>query len=168
MLLLSMTGRKMNNNSPPQTLNGFSVRPASLADAEMIAEIEAVAFEPMLDRLWGAEAVKAHLGAGKGLIGVCEGEVAAYALWRVAADEAELLKIATSPKWRRRGFCAILLNMVLKEGRTLGAASFFLEVREMNAPARALYKKAGFVDVGLRRNYYESGHDAAVMQLDLC
>jgi ribosomal-protein-alanine N-acetyltransferase len=43
----------------------------------------------------------------------------------------------------------------------------FLEVDENNAPARALYRRAGFADVGRRKSYYQSGASALVLRRDL-
>ena len=47
------------------------------------------------------------------------------------------------------------------------AATMFLEVSEANAPARALYRRLGFAEVGRRPRYYDDGGDALVLRLPL-
>ena len=80
---------------------------------------------------------------------------------RPVAGEAEILTVAVDPFARRRGVARRLLRAVLEAmpGR------IWLEVRRSNAAAQRLYAQLGFVDVGLRRNYYSRPtEDALVMQ----
>ena len=90
-----------------------------------------------------------------------------FVMGRVVADEAELLTIAVAPDRRGRGIAWALMQRFLDELAHRNAAHVFLEVAQSNAPARALYRKAGFSDGGLRRGYYHdsTGHpfDAIVM-----
>jgi ribosomal-protein-alanine N-acetyltransferase len=60
-----------------------------------------------------------------------------------------------------------LLDLNLRRLAGLGARTVFLEVDENNAPARALYRRAGFADVGRRKSYYQSGANALVLRRDL-
>jgi len=83
--------------------------------------------------------------------------------WRVT-DEVHLLNVAVHPAWRRRGVGRRLVEAVLEEGRATHARSVFLEVRAGNAPARRLYARLGFGELGLRRGYYGVGQDAIVME----
>lgn len=89
-------------------------------------------------------------------------KIVGYALGRVVADEAELLKICVLSGWRKQGIAEKLLRALLKKMRENGAAACFLEVRSKNAPALALYQKMGFEQIALRRNYYPDD-DAVVM-----
>ena len=91
-----------------------------------------------------------------------DGIIVGYALGRVVADEAELLKICVLSGWRKQGIAEKLLGSLLKKMRENGAAACFLEVRSKNAPALALYQKMGFEQIALRRNYYPDD-DAVVM-----
>ena len=79
-----------------------------------------------------------------------------FVLSRLAADEAEVLAIATDPAFRRHGIARTLLGAHL--GRLQGAAVkvLFLEVDEQNSPARALYARFGFEMVGRREGYYRT------------
>ena len=79
---------------------------------------------------------------------------AGFALYRVAADEAELLTVSVLPEARRAGRGRALLAASEAGARAAGAKRLFLEVGESNAPARALYAGAGYREVGRRKGYY--------------
>lgn len=81
--------------------------------------------------------------------------VAAFALYRIVAGEGELLNLAVSRDHRRRGFALQLLQALFAL-----APIWHLEVRESNAPAIALYTRAGFHRIGRRANYYSDGEAA--------
>ncbi|MFN0104275.1 MAG: GNAT family N-acetyltransferase [Bryobacteraceae bacterium] len=89
-----------------------------------------------------------------------EGVVAGFAVWRgVGEGEWELLNIAVDERFRRLGVGRELLG-ALPPGRV------FIEVRESNAAARALYHNVGFTVLGKRREYYYSpNEDGIVMEL---
>lgn len=92
-----------------------------------------------------------------------DGKIVGYALGRVVADEAELLKICVLSEWRKQGIAEKMLGRLLGKMRENGAAACFLEVRSKNAPALALYEKLGFQKIALRRDYYPDD-DAVVMK----
>ncbi|WP_341894250.1 tRNA (adenosine(37)-N6)-threonylcarbamoyltransferase complex dimerization subunit type 1 TsaB [Ferrovibrio terrae] len=103
------------------------------------------------------------------LLGVTDGDQpAGFILLRQAADEAEVITLAVHPRQQRRGVARRLLNVGLDKMAGLGATQCFLEVAEDNAPARALYQAAGFIDVGRRSGYYRDAaggaRDAIVMR----
>jgi ribosomal-protein-alanine N-acetyltransferase len=90
-----------------------------------------------------------------------------FILSRLAAGEAEILSIAIAPNRRGRGFSRTLLDLHLRRLAGLGARTIFLEVDNTNAPARALYRRAGFYEVGQRQGYYAGGVAALVLRRDL-
>jgi [ribosomal protein S18]-alanine N-acetyltransferase len=97
-----------------------------------------------------------------------DGELLGWAGVMVIADAAEILTVGVVPSARRRGIARRLLDALLAEAKTRGALEAFLEVRVDNDAARMLYETAGFVDVGLRRGYYDAGRvDAVVMKRDV-
>jgi ribosomal-protein-alanine N-acetyltransferase len=72
------------------------------------------------------------------------------------------------PEWRRRRIGRLLLDAGLEALLGRGAEEVFLEVRESNAGALALYQAAGFRAVGQRAAYYRSPReDALVLRTDL-
>lgn len=76
----------------------------------------------------------------------------AFALLRRAADEVEVLTIATAPEMQRKGLARALLIRALQA--QTGASACFLEVAASNHGAQALYAGLGFAEVGRRRHYY--------------
>ncbi len=94
-----------------------------------------------------------------------------FILSRIAADEAEILTIAVDPDCRGRGLARLLLGHHAPELARRGVGRLFLEVEEDNAPALALYRRAGFRQVGERAGYYPkpdgSRARALVMRLEL-
>ena len=77
---------------------------------------------------------------------------------RRIADEAEILTLATHPEAQGAGRATALLAAALDTERAAGATSVFLEVAEDNAAARALYDRAGFIQVAERKDYYKSAN----------
>ncbi len=82
------------------------------------------------------------------------GEIQGYAILMLAVDEAELLDIAIDAAMQRMGLGRKLLEEMLSLARLAGMRRMVLEVRASNAPAIALYRSAGFGQIGLRRGYY--------------
>jgi [ribosomal protein S18]-alanine N-acetyltransferase len=134
-------------------------------DAAAIAAVHAASFQ----RGWGEDEfhrlmldhtfVAHRAAAGRTLMG--------FILSRMAVDEAEILSIAIAPAWRRRGFARPLLDLHLRRLAGLSIRAVFLEVDEHNTPARQLYRRAGFVEVGRRQGYYDTGANALVLRRDL-
>ena len=94
-----------------------------------------------------------------------------FILARLAADEAEILTVAVSPRNRRTGLGWRLMGAVVSQLRAEGIEKLFLEVDEGNASAIALYNKMGFAKVAERAAYYQrdggARSAALVMRLDL-
>ena len=93
-----------------------------------------------------------------------------FSLVRSIAGESELLLLAVLPGWHREGIGTRLLDDFIDRARLDGLARVHLEVRDGN-PAEAMYRAAGFVPVGRRRNYYRGldrlRFDALTYALDL-
>lgn len=84
-----------------------------------------------------------------------------FALAWAAAGESELLTLAVVPEARRRGVGAALVTAACAAALARGARAMHLEVAEDNAPARALYAKLGYAEVGRRIGYYARASGAA-------
>lgn len=105
-----------------------------------------------------------------GFVLVCEANarVVAFMAARQVTDEAEILNIAVRPDSRRKGIASALLLAALEKFRRSAIARVFLELRESNLPARALYNRHGFVPSGRRKAYYPNPtEDALCMQKEL-
>lgn len=117
---------------------------------EALAALHAAAFTDT-PRPWSA-AELAGLLAEPNLLLAAEPD--GFGLVRLAGPEAELLTLAVAPAARRRGVASRLLERLCGEAAALGAGEMLLEVAVPNAAARALYHRAGFVEVGRRPRYY--------------
>jgi ribosomal-protein-alanine N-acetyltransferase len=83
-------------------------------------------------------------------------------------DEAHLGNLAVDPGYRRRGIAQRLLEDLVAAARRRGGRRVTLEVRASNAEARKFYAGIGFIDVAMRKSYYRSPiEDAIVMLLTL-
>src|SRR5437870_6612849 len=102
---------------------------------------------------------------GSTVVHVCQqdGAVVAVVRWRNLGAEAEILDIAVAEKHRRHGHARFLLEKFLELARQHGIRDVFLEVRESNFPAIALYREFGFSTSGRRLNYYQHAKEAAVL-----
>lgn len=89
-----------------------------------------------------------------------------FIVWRVVADEAEIITIGVHPDARRGGIAAAMLVLAENDAKKRGASKMFLEVAENNHPARAMYERNGFVQIGVRPKYYD-GIDAILMEKKL-
>jgi ribosomal-protein-alanine N-acetyltransferase len=87
-------------------------------------------------------------------------------VWR-AEDELHLANIAVAPEVRHQGIGAELLRVVLDHGRELVAKRIYLEVRVGNLVAQQFYRKFGFFQTYLRREYYPDKEDALVLEREL-
>lgn len=153
-------------------MNARTFRPIGAPEFERAAALHRRAFEPLGERPWTCRDI-AELLASPGVAGLLlrvDGRDDGFALWRTAADEAELLTIAVQVDRRRHGHGRALLEAVIARARASGALKLFLEVDIDNAAARSLYSQVGFVEVGRRAAYYErhtGSADALVLRLTL-
>ncbi|MFL5576520.1 MAG: ribosomal protein S18-alanine N-acetyltransferase [Gemmatimonadaceae bacterium] len=157
---------------------GALIRLATRADLARVYEIERASFSDPWTRDSFASllanprvyfAVAERGGArAAGARAARDADVVGYVVAWLVVDEAEIANIAVSPDARGDGIGARLLDAALGVAVGRGAATAYLEVRESNAPARALYASRGFSPVGRRRNYYRRPvEDALVLRLDL-
>ncbi|NLT09143.1 MAG: ribosomal protein S18-alanine N-acetyltransferase [Ruminococcus sp.] len=79
-----------------------------------------------------------------------------------AVGEGDITSVAVHPEYRRRGLAESLIKE-FERSLPANTESIFLEVRESNAPAISLYEKCGFVRLAVRRNFYDSPRENAVV-----
>lgn len=93
--------------------------------------------------------------------------VIGYSAATGAWEDGEILSVAVDGKARRRGIGGLLLDSAIAALKDQLVARVFLEVRESNSAAIALYKSRGFEQLSIRRNYYRRPvENALVMRLD--
>ncbi len=135
---------------------------ATAADAEALARLHAAAFPP--GAAWSAGTMATLLGM-EGVVGLWA--PGGFILARRVLDEAEILTLAVDPGRRRQGLGEALVETAAVVTAAAGARVMFLEVAEDNAPAMALYAKAGFAQAGRRRDYYAPGVHAWLLRRSL-
>jgi [ribosomal protein S18]-alanine N-acetyltransferase len=142
------------------------LRPATAEDLDAVVMIERVSFS---DPPWSRRSFASLLGDARVRFtvaclpaGVEPGVVGYVVIW-VVADEAELANLAVAPGRRREGIGRCLLDWAMAEARAGGATSLYLEVRESNVAARALYGGRGFLAVGRRPSYYRNPPEDALL-----
>lgn len=132
--------------------------------AERIAQLEKITFSDP----WTKESLIESLERNDTRFLVClENDVpVGYVGSYVGIDSLDITSVAVFPEYRRRGIAEMMLNELIAIAREFEKENIFLEVRESNAPAIALYKKLGFCVVGKRRGFYSlPREDALVMSL---
>ena len=133
-------------------------------DAALLSELHGFVFQ---DESWSEADWRALLGI-PGAFGwlLSDGtDPVAFLLGRHAGGEAEVLTLGVRPEARRSGHAVELLQLFKERLRQEGVGVAYLEVAESNEAALALYRKAGFFEVGKRDGYYRrgSGRESALI-----
>ena len=89
--------------------------------------------------------------------------VVGYISYTVILDECQIVNVATSPSFRKMGIGSKIIEAFLCELKSEGVKSAFLEVRESNLPAINLYKKFGFLEIGVSKNHYSKPTENAIL-----
>jgi ribosomal-protein-alanine N-acetyltransferase len=152
---------------------GITVRWAARRDLADIVRIERESFSDP----WTADSFEQAMWAERMRVLVAEEQRGAgaggttlvgYVLALQLGPEGEIADLAVAPDARRRGVGGALLDRISVELQGEGVRALFLEVRESNAAARALYESRGFAPVGRRRGYYlHPREDALLLRRDL-
>jgi ribosomal-protein-alanine N-acetyltransferase len=136
----------------------FHIREAVPADLDALVAIEDQAF---VGPNWRRDDFLKY----ECLVAEAEGRIAGFLVSRevFAGDplnpaQREILNIAVANEFRRQGLATSLIQKIVRTGEEL-----FLEVRESNMPARRLYRKLGFVELGTRPKYYQNPVETAIV-----
>jgi ribosomal-protein-alanine N-acetyltransferase len=92
-----------------------------------------------------------------------EGSVCGLVVFRIIADETEILNLAVDSSQRRRGTGSRLIQDVIAASNVGGVRKIFLEVWESNGAARSFYARMGFTETGRRRQYYRQPVEDALV-----
>lgn len=150
--------------SEAETAAALRFRPFVAADLEAALRIEAVSYpHPWSRRMFEEEIENPNTVA---LAAEEDGRLVGYALGWVIVDDLHVNNIAIDHDRRHAGRGSALLAALFRAAAALGARRATLEVRPSNAAALALYRRAGFREVGVRKRYYEDGEDALLLWLD--
>jgi len=152
---LGLMHRALIRELLPQRL---ALRPGVETDVDAIRRIQA-------GSLPGSRWDALHYLRHELYVAAWDGIVVGFIVARITAPgEREILNIAVDPAHRNCGIGAVLLHRLLASA----TGEVFLEVRESNKSAQRLYRRIGFLDVGLRPQYYEDPpEDALIMRVVL-
>ena len=97
------------------------------------------------------------------LVAVDGDAVAGYVGSQTVCNETDMMNVAVTAAYRRRGIAEKLVLALVEELKAMESHSLTLEVRASNAPAISLYQKLGFVQTGCRKNYYRNPREDALI-----
>lgn len=137
------------------------VSPVALTAADEAAAW--AVYHAVFPHQWSREGFAGLYRAGASLGVYHEGALAGVVLWRVIADEAELLTLAVAEAARRSGLGRALMEGMHRALAEAGIRAVHLEVAAGNHAARALYAALGYGQTGLRRGYYPGGEDGLTL-----
>jgi len=137
-----------------------AIRSASLNDVPAILAIEGQA--PGAAH-WTSEQYKKLVGSGVVLVAEEEGQLCGFVCAKAVAGEWEIENVVVAAAFLRRGIANELVRELIHRAANEAASAILLEVRESNLPARRLYEKLGFCEVGHRRVYYRNPVEDAIL-----
>jgi ribosomal-protein-alanine N-acetyltransferase len=138
----------------------IAVRPATSSE---VAAILAIERQSPSAAHWTSEQYNNLLRNGVVLVSEEAGKLAGFICAKAVAGEWEIENVVVAPEFLRRGIASRLLSRLIQQARNAEASAILLEVRESNEPARRLYEKHDFRDVGRRRAYYNDPVEDAIL-----
>ena len=147
----------------------FTVRPAVIGDERERAAILALAAESVTASHWTPSQFQDVFNSSHRMVFIAEAilndavRVVGFIVASGVGRECEIENIAEADSFRRRGMGRALVQQVLRFAAAHGMQAIFLEVRESNTPARAMYESLGFVESGRRKDYYKAPREDAVL-----
>lgn len=137
----------------------FIIEPADLSDAYGISVIEKECFSAP----WSENQVKDEISKDNAifLTAKSEGILCGYISGQLILDEFYINNVAVSEKYRNSGIASSLITALTDRLRSTECALATLEVRESNINARRLYEKFGFINLGIRKDFYSAPKENA-------
>ena len=142
------------------------IRKMTEADVAAVAELEKQCFSMP----WSENSIRSELDNELSLWLVAEdqGVVCGYVGSQTVLDESDVMNVAVSESARGKGIGEALMRQLMVELSAIHSEKLTLEVRASNLPARGLYAKLGFSEVGVRKNYYRNPReDALILSISL-
>ena len=126
-----------------------------------VAELEKICFADP----WSEKSIASELEnpLSYWLVALEGSNVAGYAGSQTVLGETDMMNVAVRPECRRQGVAEVLIAALIAGLKKRESHCLTLEVRDSNAPARALYEKLGFLEVGRRKNYYRNPKEDALI-----
>jgi len=138
------------------------IREMEEADLEEVSAIERDTFSEPWSKSSFLEAISNQ--NNHYLVAVIDGAVVGYCGYYGIAGEGYIYNVAVSAKFRGRGIGYRMMCELIRHAQDRGISSLTLEVRKSNISAINLYKKLGFVEAGIRKDFYtKPAEDALIM-----
>ncbi|MGS2779876.1 ribosomal protein S18-alanine N-acetyltransferase [Robertmurraya sp. GLU-23] len=157
----------MQNEETHSLTDSFVFRYLKEEDIDQILKIEELSFATPWTRQSFENELKLNQFAVY-LVLEKEGQILGYCGMWLIVDEAHITNIAVLPEFRGQKLGEAILRMIMEVAKKKGAKTMTLEVRISNTVAQSLYRKLGFMNGGIRKNYYTDNYeDALVMWVTL-
>lgn len=142
----------------------------SYGDESCVKAVSQLFEKAIGDDAWGENSLFGVIGDDNGILLIAKenSEVVGALVSYASAYESELAMIAVDEDFRGRGYAKMLMDDYMEILDDRGVAEAFLEVREHNEAAISLYESYGYVNVGVRPNFYQNpAEDAYILKKDL-
>jgi ribosomal-protein-alanine N-acetyltransferase len=158
------SGRPFRGNPDDATAELLVIEPMHRSHLARVMEIEKTTYpKPWTEGVFADELSMQNRGSRYYLVALLGDRLVGYGGMIYMDDAAHITNVAVDVSMRRRGIATELLLDLSWEARRASMKSLTLEVRESNVSAQSLYRRFGFVPVGVRAKYYENRDDAIVM-----
>ena len=139
----------------------MTIESMTVDDISQVAEIERQIFSI----LWSEKAFRDSMESDNTIYIVAKenNNVAGYAGMYLSFEEGNITNVAVNPLSRRKGIGEKIVRDILNRAYEKGVRDVFLEVRETNSVAIALYEKIGFKEEGIRKNFYDKPRENALI-----
>lgn len=117
------------------------------------------------DEFWTPSILKSELEneLSKYIVAKESENIVGFAGIIILPDDVEITNIVTKKTERKKGIGKLLLDKLIEIAIETGKSNISLEVNEKNLIAISLYKNAGFIEVGIRKKYYNGIDNAIIM-----
>jgi [ribosomal protein S18]-alanine N-acetyltransferase len=143
----------------------LAIRSATLTDLPEILTLEQQAASAAH---WPAEEYEKLVKTGVVLAAERADKLCGFVCAKAVAGEWEIENLVVATEVLRQGIADRLMRALIEQAAKGAASSILLEVRESNRPARRLYEKHAFREVGRRRNYYDNPLEDAILYERRC
>lgn len=141
----------------------FVVRTADYDEIGQVYNIE----EQSFSHNWTRKQLCDSMNSTLDTVALCifHGQIVGYIIYSMICEDADLLRIAVLPEYRRCGIAQRLIAYMMYDCKEHNIQNIFLEVRRSNEAARSLYARMGFEQISVRNNYYSNPvEDGIVMK----
>ncbi len=140
---------------------GIKIRPLTTADVAAVLDIHGKSFEES----WQEINSLIHLNSSVGWMAMHLDEPVGFILWQLVRGEADVLSFAVLPEHRKQGIGKLLYAASEKAFLSRSIIQLFLEVAQNNPVAIEFYERRGFVQTGIRKNYYFNNNQRVIHAL---